>query len=228
MGLGCALQRQGFDVRLACNPAMQALASRAALKVIPFGEKVGPGEAATRPSHWDHWLQPPELVVWNERYRQHITAQILSLLALLRSEDVLIGTRNLPLLSLVARVSGCRWVEVGLNSGSMIDYERLKASRREPHPWAVGLDQLDAALRQQLLGSRDDRDDLPPLLRLHAVPEKFVPADYPQLDCIRTGFWCFEDPLWQYWLPPDAAWAGFQQSTAGGSSSGAGESSAGG
>ena len=68
MGLGCALQRQGFDVRLACNPAMQALASRAALKVIPFGEKVGPGEAATRPSHWDHWLQPPELVVWNERY----------------------------------------------------------------------------------------------------------------------------------------------------------------
>ncbi len=204
MGLGRALQLEGFDVRLACNPAMHELASRAALNVIPFGETVGPREATDRSSHWDHWLQPPELVVWNEHYRQRITDQILSLVAMLRPEDVLIGTRNLPLLGLAARVSGCRWVEVGLNSGSMIDYECLKASRRESHPWAAGLEQLEAELREQLLGSRDDRDDPAPLLRLHAVPETFVPANYPQVHCIRTGFWCFEDPLWQDWSPPAA------------------------
>jgi hypothetical protein len=204
LGLGAALQRQGYMVRIACNPAMHELARRTGLAVLPFGEAVGPEQAALRSSHWDHWLRPPELVVWNARYRQRITDQVLALLEILRPDDVLVGTSNLQLLALVARVSGCRWVEVGLNSGSMIDYAQLGASRHESHPWTVGLDQLQAELRERLLGVQDDAEDPPPLLRLHAVPESFVPSDYPQVACRRTGFWFFEDPLWQDWSPPPA------------------------
>jgi UDP:flavonoid glycosyltransferase YjiC (YdhE family) len=44
IGLGCALQRQGYKVQLACNPAMHELARRCSLEVIPFGDAVGPGD----------------------------------------------------------------------------------------------------------------------------------------------------------------------------------------
>ena len=204
IGLGCALQRRGFSVLVACNSALHGLVRRSGLEVATFGEVLGPEQAAGRPSHWDHWVRKPEQVVWEGRDHQRISTQVQELIHLLQPDDLLIGTRNLPLLSLIARVRGCRWVEVGLNSGSMIDYDRLAESRLEPHPWSAGLEQLEAELRQRLLGRNDEPNDPPPLLRLHAVPETFVPDDYPQLPCHRTGFWCFEDPLWQQWEPPTA------------------------
>ena len=202
LGLGCALQRQGFSVLIACNSAVHGLAKRSGLEVTPFGEGLGPEQAACSSSHWDHWIRTPELVVWTNNVHNRYLAQTQQLLTLLEPADILIGSRNLPLLSLIARVCRCRWVEVGLNSGSMIDYELLAESRLEPHPWQLGLQQLEKTLRLQLLASSDDAEDPPPLLRLHAVPEMFVPRDYPQLPCYRTGFWCFDDPLWQHWLPP--------------------------
>lgn len=202
LGLGWALQRQGFSVLFACNRAVHGLAQRVGLEVTPFGEGLGPEQAAGSSSHWDHWIRTPEKVVWNNAIQTRFLAQTHELLALLEPEDVLIASRNLPLLSLIARVCRCRWVEVGLNSGSMIDYELLAKSRLEPHPWLLGLEQLEQTLRQRLLGAGEDPPDPPPLLRLHAVSEMFVPGDYPQLPCQRTGFWCFEDPLWQDWAPP--------------------------
>lgn len=204
IGLGCALQRRGFTVLLACNSALHGLARRSGLEVASFGDVLGPEQAAGRPSHWDHWVRRPEQVAWEARDHQRISTQFQDLLALLQPDDVLIGTRNLPLLSLIARVRGCRWVEVGLNSGSMIDYDRLAESRLEPHPWSVGLEQLETEFRQRLLGRNVDPMDPPPMLRLHAVPATFVPETYPQLPCHRTGFWCFEDPLWERWEPPAA------------------------
>ena len=202
LGLGCALQRQGFSVLIACNRAVHDLARRAGLAVTPFGERLGPQQAADHSLHWDHWLRRPEQVAWEDRDQRRVTTQVQELMALLKPDDVLIGSRNLPLLSLIARVRRCRWVEVGLNSGSMIDYEALDESGLASHPWKLGLDALEADLREQLFGHREDREDPPPLLRLHAVSEAFVPEDYPQLSCHRTGFWCFEDPLWEQWSPP--------------------------
>lgn len=204
VGLGCALQQRGYTVLLACNPAVHALAERAGLAVVPFGDALGPQQAVGRPIGWDHWLRNPDQVVWDHRDQTRVTGQVQQLLGILEPGDVLIGTRNLSLLSLIARVRGCRWVEVGVNSGSMIDYDRLAESRPEPHPWSVGLERLETALRDQLLGTAEKRDDPPPMLRLHAVPEAFVPHDYPQLPCERTGFWRFDDPLWQAWSPHPA------------------------
>jgi UDP:flavonoid glycosyltransferase YjiC (YdhE family) len=202
LGLGCALQQQGFSVLIACNRAVHDLARRAGLAVTPFCERLGPQQAAGHSIQWDHWLRMPDRVAWEERDQRRVTTQVQELLALLNPDDVLIGSRNLPLLSLIARIRGCRWVEVGLNSGSMIDYEGLAESGLASHPWKLGLEALEADLREQLLGHRDDRNDPSPLLRLHAVPDAFVPEDYPQLPCHRTGFWCFEDPLWEQWSPP--------------------------
>lgn len=214
VGFGAALQRQGYDVVMACNSAQHALAQRAGLRVAPFGRPIGASLARELPSHWDHWQQRPAQVVWGSGDRHRVMEQVQDLLALLEPEDVLIGSRNLPLLSLIARVRGCRWVEVGLNSASMIDYDHVSQSQPEPHPWRQGLEALEEELRDDLLGDRTDRQDPPPLLRLHAVPENFVPRDYPQLPCHRTGFWIHEDPSWQQWSPPQALEALLESATA--------------
>ena len=204
VGLGCALQRRGYDVVIACNRAQHDLARRAGLKAAPFGRPLDASLARDRPSHWDHWQQHPSQVSWTAHDQQRVIGQVEDLLAVLEPEDVLIGTRNLPLLSLIAQLKRCRWVEVGVNSGSMIDYELVSQRLPEPHPWRLGLEALERELREQLLGDREDRQAPAPLLRLHAVPDSFVPRDYPQLPCHRTGFWTYEDPRWQQWSPPDA------------------------
>jgi UDP:flavonoid glycosyltransferase YjiC (YdhE family) len=120
----------------------------------------------------------------------------------LQPGDVLIGTRNLFLLSLVARARQCHWLDVGLNSGSMVDYDRLPLARDSTHPWKQGVENLEWELRQRLLAGASRDSDPPPLLRLHAVPDAFAPLELPQLEAVRTGFWCWQDPRWQRWAPP--------------------------
>lgn len=201
-GLAAALSQRGFEVRFACNPSMHPLAYRAGVEPLVFGEPLGPAQASGSPLAWDHWQAVPVQRAWTEMSRRALLDEIAALLAHLHPGDVLIGTRNLYLLSLVARARGCRWLEVGLNCGSMIDYQRLPAARDSTHPWKLGLDQLERDLRRRLVGDPDDRQDPPPLLRLHAVPDAFAPIGYPQVPAVRTGFWCWEDPLWQGWSPP--------------------------
>lgn len=204
VGLAAALSQRGFEVRLACNQATHSLARRAGVQPLAFGEPLGPSEANASPLSWDHWKASPVRRAWTEAHLCALQDQSEALLAHLQPGDVLIGTRNQYMLSLVARARSCRWLEVGLNCGAMIDYLRLPAARDSTHPWKHGLDQLEAQLRQQLLGSVEDREDPPPLLRLHAVPDAFAPLDYPQVPAVRTGFWCWQDPLWQDWAPPVA------------------------
>lgn len=202
VGLGCALQERGLPVRLACNSAMHGVAQRSGLPVLTLGEALGPSQAAACPLAWDHWQRPPAQVRWTAEVRERTLNEILALRELLRPGDVLIGTRNLPLQSLVARERRCRLVEVGLNAGSMIDYDRLAAQRLAPHPWQLGLERLEVELRKQWLAGAPRSTDPPPMVRLQAVPASFVPRDYPQLPCVATGFWCWVQPEWVQWSPP--------------------------
>jgi len=38
-------------------------------------------------------------------------------------------------------------------------------------------------------------------VRLHAVPTEFIPNDYPQVDCVATGFWLSEPLHLRDWKP---------------------------
>ncbi|MFM7314366.1 MAG: glycosyltransferase [Cyanobium sp.] len=203
-GLAHTLVQQGFEVRFACNPAMHPLARRAGVEPLAFGAALGRLEASATPLAWDHWQASPRCRDWTEADRRRLLGDIETLLALLQPGDVLVGTRNLYLLSLVARARSCFWLEVGLHCGAMIDYQHLPAARDSTHPWKRGLDRLERDLRQRLLGDPEDRQDPPPLLRLHAVPDAFAPAAYPQVPAVRTGFWCWDDPRWRNWNPPEA------------------------
>lgn len=203
-GLAQGLSRRGLEVRLACNPAMHPLARRAGVQPLAFGAALGEAEASQSPLAWDHWLASPELRRWTDHDRRALLAEVETLLDLLQPGDLLVGTRNLVLLSLVARVRRCRWLEVGLNSGAMVDYACLPVARHSTHPWKQGLEGLELELRQRLLAGADHRSDPLPLLRLHAVPSAFAPLDYPQLSAVCTGFWCWNDPQWQAWTPPPA------------------------
>lgn len=202
VGLGSALQRRGLTVRLACNPAMHPLARRAGLEPLAFGVPLGQREANRRPLDWDHWQASPTKRLWTDADRCRLLDEIHTLLDHLQPGDVLVSTRNLFLISLVARARHCLWIEVGLNSGAMIDYERLPMARDSSHPWKLGVDSLEVDLRRRLFGSSDDEQDPPPVLRLHAVPDAFAPLSLPQVPAVRTGFWCWEDPCWQSWTPP--------------------------
>lgn len=201
-GLASTLKQRKFEVRLACNPAMHSLARRSDIDPITFGEALGPSESSANPLCWDHWQNPPVNQKWTEENCRVLREQYESLVNILRPGDVLVGCRNQYMLSLVAQVCGCQWLEVGLNCGSMIDYKRLPMARDSSHPWKHGLDQLEAQLRQEFLGNSNNQQDPDPLLRLHAVPDMFAAFDYPQVNAIRTGFWCWQDPQWQDWKPP--------------------------
>ena len=203
VGLAVALRQLGLQVRLACNPAMHPLARSAGFEPIAFGASLGLEQAAKMPLAWDQWLAPPSSMQWSEECGASLLCEAEELLDVLRPGDVLIAPRNLPFLSLIATARGCRWVQVGLNSGAMIDHAQLGTRLLGRHPWKLGMDRLERMLRERLLGVSDGRDDSPPLMRLHAVPEVFVPYDYPQLPSKCTGFWCWDDPRWQQWSPPD-------------------------
>jgi len=81
LGLGCALQRQGFSVLIACNSAIHGLAKRSGLEVTPFGVGLGPEQAASSSSHWDHWIRTPERVAWTNNIHSRLLAQTQELLA---------------------------------------------------------------------------------------------------------------------------------------------------
>lgn len=200
--LAHGLCQQGLDVRLACNPAMHPLALQVGVQALPWGSPLGQSETIRAPLEWDHWQAAPQHRGWTEDDRRSLMAEIEELLDLLNPDDVLIGTRNLFLLSLVARVRQCRWLEVGLNSGAMIDFSKLATAKDSSHPWKKGLDHLERQLRDHLVQGADSCSDPPPQVRLHAVPDAFAPVDLPQLNAIRTGFWCCQDLRWQGWTPP--------------------------
>lgn len=202
IGLAVNLKRHGYKVIIACNEAMHPLALRAEIKPIKLGAKLGQDQASKEPLQWDHWLAPPTIMRWSEKFASSIYCETEEILNILQRDDVIIGPRNLLFLSLVARARNCRWVQVGLNSGAMIDDAQMRERLNHNHPWKQGIEKLEKTLRNHLIGDCSNYEDPPPLLRLHAVPEMFVPRDYPQLSSKRTGFWCWDDPSWKGWTPP--------------------------
>jgi UDP:flavonoid glycosyltransferase YjiC (YdhE family) len=200
IGLGSSLASLGLPVTIACNEAMHPLAHRAGLTVSELGARLGHQEASATPSAWDHWKLQPQSVQWIPDWQALIRRQVQALVDLLRPEDLLIAGRNLPLVPLIAAATGCRWIELGLNCGAMIDYGALEAIHPTP-PWKQDLNQLELELRQEWLAGRDRSFDHPPCLRLHAVPANFVPQRYPQLQAVPTGFWTYDDPAWSSWQP---------------------------
>lgn len=200
IGLASSLAADGVPVTIACNEAMHPLARRAGLPVTTLGPHLGHQEAEATPSSWDHWQLQPQTVQWTAEWQELIRRQVQELVDLLHPDDLLIASRNLPLVSLVAAAAGCRWVELGLNCGAMIDYDALEALYPVP-PWKQGLDQLELELRHKLLAGPVRSLDPAPCLRLHAVPSAFVPQRYPQVAAVHTGFWRYDDPAWNSWTP---------------------------
>ena len=202
VGLAVALKQHGHEVKIACNKVMHPLALRAEVEPIKLGAPLGQHQATKDTLHWDHWLAPPSIMRWGEEIASSFYSETEEIFNILQGNDVVIGPRNLLFLSLVARARNCRWVQVGLNSGAMIDDAQMGARLNHNHPWKQGIERLEKTLRNHLIGDCNDYEDPPPLLRLHAVPEMFVPRDYPQLPSKRTGFWCWDDPRWEGWTPP--------------------------
>lgn len=202
VGLAVALRRHKYEVKIACNEAMHPLAIGADVTPIKLGALLGQKQAMKHTLSWDQWLAPPKTMTWNNQIASSFRCEAEELFNILQKDDILIGARNLPFLSLIAKARQCRWVQVGLNSGAMIDDEQMRERLDHNHPWKKGLEALEKTLRNRLITGCDDHQNPQPLLRLHAVPQMFVPLKYPQLNCIRTGFWCYEDPRWKGWTPP--------------------------
>ena len=202
VGLAVALKQHKYEVQIACNEAMHPLAIAAGVTPTKLGTMLGQKQATKQALSWDQWIAPPELMTWSNEIASIFLYEAEELFNILHKDDILIGTRNLPFLSLIAKARQCRWVQVGLNSGAMIDDEQMSEKLNHNHPWKQGMETLEKKLHNRLISGLDDYQNPQPLLRLHAVPQMFVPLKYPQLNSIRTGFWCWEDPRWKEWSPP--------------------------
>lgn len=204
IGLAQQLMQSGFEVLLACNDAMHRLVQSAGVQPLSFGIPLSEIEASHKALCWDHWKTPPLSQIWSEDIEERLTSNVASLIEQLTAGDILIGAKNIYFLSLVAQVSNCQLIEIGLNAGSMIDFSRLAVAKDSKHSWATGLKRLELRLRRRWLQSSDSSFDLVPLLRLHAIPDFLAPRHYPLLDAIRTGFWCYQHPQWNDWKPADS------------------------
>ena len=204
VGLAQHLMEYGFEVRLACNREMHAFVQAAGVQPLTFGMPLASVEACEKALFWDHWQNPPQEHIWSEKIEKSLTSDVSSLIKFLRPGDVLVGAKNLFFLPLVARASGCSLIEVGLNPASMIDYSRLPTARDSLQSWALGLRHLERRLRFYWLGQSDSSPDPDPMLRLHAVPDVMTPFHYPLLSAIQTGFWCYQHPEWNDWVPTES------------------------
>ena len=133
VGLAQKLMQSGFEVRLACNHAMHRFVQSAGVQPLPFGTPLAEVEACRNALGWDHWQFSLADFDWSEDTETRMAFDVSTLIDQLTPGDLLIGAKNVRFLSLIAQASKCRFVEVGLNPGSMIDDSRLDIVKYSTH-----------------------------------------------------------------------------------------------
>jgi UDP:flavonoid glycosyltransferase YjiC (YdhE family) len=201
ISLARLLLSSGYDVVVAGNPNFKEIVQYQCIPFIPLGISLGEIEANNSATSWDQWLQLPPPFLPGDQNFIRVVSSIKALLCVLAKDDLLISARNVPCMSIVANITQCRWVEIGLNSVSMTDCIEHNLSQQKRSLSHYQYETFYESVRSHFAGRISSSLDPSPSARLHAVPPEFVPKDYPQVNCVTTGFWVSDSLHMRDWKP---------------------------
>ena len=218
IALGQALTARGYRVRMAINRAMHGYAQRAGLEAIELTDiERGPEEARDNAWAWDHWNNPVTKEHPNAKpfdVDQYLT-RAREVIDLCQDADLLISTAIRSLGYVAHSALELPWLTASMNpftfwqSTSPEEQKNQREARMKEYDFLIDLIAyafaelgIDKPLPPWSKGWLYSRHVLLASSPLFSKPD--LDQLLPRSSIDMTGFWFYEDPVWQDWEPDEA------------------------